>query len=54
VSLQGKDLQELGIQPGPVYREILHSLLLARLEGKVKTKGDEIRYVRANYLAEDV
>ncbi|UCC66938.1 MAG: CBS domain-containing protein [Deltaproteobacteria bacterium] len=54
VSLRGKDLQELGIQPGPVYREILNSLLLARLEGKVKTKGDEIRYVRANYLAEDV
>lgn len=54
VSLRGKDLQELGIQPGPVYREILNSLLLARLEGKVKTKGDEIRYVLTNYSAEDV
>ncbi len=54
VGLRGKDLQELGIQPGPIYREILDSLLLARLEGKVKTKEDEIGYVRANYLAEQV
>jgi tRNA nucleotidyltransferase (CCA-adding enzyme) len=51
VSLRGKDLQALGIQPGPIYREILDALLLAYLEGRVKTKDDEIRYVRTNYLA---
>jgi tRNA nucleotidyltransferase (CCA-adding enzyme) len=50
VSLRGKDLQQLGIKPGPLYREILDSLLLARLEGKVQTKGDEMRYVKARYL----
>jgi len=50
VSLRGKDLQELGIQPGPLYREILDSLLLARLEGTVKTKEEEMRYVKAHYL----
>lgn len=50
VSLRGKDLQELGIQPGPRYREILDSLLLARLEGTVKTKEEEMRYVKAHYL----
>jgi len=52
VSLRGKDLQELGIQPGPIYREILDALLLAYLEGRVKTKEDEIRYVRTNYLTQ--
>jgi tRNA nucleotidyltransferase (CCA-adding enzyme) len=51
VSLRGKDLQELGIRPGPLYREILDSLLLARLEGTIKTKEDEMRYVKAHYLA---
>jgi len=50
VSLRGKDLQELGIRPGPLYREILDSLLLARLEGAIKTKEDEMRYVRSHYV----
>ncbi|OGP54067.1 MAG: polya polymerase [Deltaproteobacteria bacterium RBG_13_52_11] len=50
VSLRGKDLQHLGIKPGPLYREILNSLLLARLEGKVKTKEEEMRYVRFHYV----
>jgi tRNA nucleotidyltransferase (CCA-adding enzyme) len=54
VSLRGKDLQKLGIQPGPLYREILHALLLARLEGKVKTKADEMRYVKAHYMRESL
>jgi tRNA nucleotidyltransferase (CCA-adding enzyme) len=50
VSLRGKDLQELGIKPGPLYREILDALLVARLEGKIKTKEDELKYVEAHYL----
>jgi tRNA nucleotidyltransferase (CCA-adding enzyme) len=54
VSLRGKDLQALGIQPGPLYRVILDSLLLARLEGTVKTKADEMRYVKAHYQARHV
>jgi tRNA nucleotidyltransferase (CCA-adding enzyme) len=54
VTLRGKDLQALGIQPGPLYREIIDSLLLARLKGTVKTKADEIRYVRTHYLASGV
>ncbi len=51
VTLRGKDLQGLGIQPGPLYREILDSLLSARLEGAVKTKEEELQYVRSHYLA---
>ncbi|MCJ7546966.1 MAG: hypothetical protein MUP30_09125, partial [Deltaproteobacteria bacterium] len=51
VSLRGRDLRDLGIKPGPLYREILDTLLVARLEGTIKTKEDEMRYVRAHYLA---
>jgi tRNA nucleotidyltransferase (CCA-adding enzyme) len=54
VSLRGRDLKELGIKPGPLYREILDTLLVARLEGKIKTKADEMRYVKAHYLARRV
>jgi len=54
VSLRGRDLQELGIKPGPLYREILDALLSGRLEGKIKTKEDEMRYVKAHYLARRV
>ena len=54
VSVRGKDLQTLGIQPGPLYREIIDSLLLARLEGTIKTKEDEMRYIRSHYLDQRV
>jgi tRNA nucleotidyltransferase (CCA-adding enzyme) len=50
VMLRGKDLQALGLRPGPRYREILDDLLLARLEGTVKTREDEEKYVRIHYL----
>jgi tRNA nucleotidyltransferase (CCA-adding enzyme) len=54
VSLRGRDLRDLGIKPGPLYREILDALLVGRLEGKIKTKADEMRYVKAHYLARRV
>ncbi|HAA04491.1 MAG TPA: hypothetical protein DCE18_14195, partial [Syntrophobacteraceae bacterium] len=43
--LKGRDLQVLGIEPGPVYRQILDELLDARLNGKVHSRQDEIDYV---------
>jgi tRNA nucleotidyltransferase (CCA-adding enzyme) len=49
VSLRGEDLRHLGIKPGPLYHEILNALLLARLEGTVKTKEDELGYVKRHY-----
>ena len=52
ITLRGKDLQGLGIPAGPIYREIMDTLLLARLDGKVKTRDDEIRYVRTHFLVE--
>jgi len=54
VSLRGRDLRDLGITPGPLYREIFDALLVARLEGTIKTKADEMRYVKAHYLARRV
>ncbi len=48
-SLKGHDLMEMGFEPGPVYRKILGSLLDARLNGQVKTRQDEVEYVRGHW-----
>lgn len=47
--LRGRDLKNMGMQPGPLYKEILDTLLKARLEGEVNTREDEIRYVRNRF-----
>jgi tRNA nucleotidyltransferase (CCA-adding enzyme) len=41
LSLTGKDLQKMGITPGPRMKEILQKLLEARLDGKIATKKGE-------------
>ncbi|MCL6583903.1 MAG: CBS domain-containing protein [bacterium] len=46
VSLTGRDLQSLGYQPGPTFKKILDNLLQAKLDGEVKTRQDEIAYVK--------
>jgi tRNA nucleotidyltransferase (CCA-adding enzyme) len=47
--LDGRYLKERGVKPGPVYREILESLLDARLNGEVSTLLDEVEFVRKNW-----
>jgi tRNA nucleotidyltransferase (CCA-adding enzyme) len=49
VLLTGEDLQRLSFKPGPIYKKIFESLLHARLEGKVKTWEDEVKYVVDNF-----
>jgi tRNA nucleotidyltransferase (CCA-adding enzyme) len=44
--LAGQDLLALGIEPGPIYSELLNKLLAARLDGKVKTREDEEKLVK--------
>ena len=46
VSLKGRDLQKMGIEPGPIYREILQATLDAKLNGKLKTRRDELAFAR--------
>ncbi len=48
-SLTGKDLKAIGYEPGPIYTRILKEILDARLEGKIKTRDDEIQYVKSHY-----
>ena len=46
VSLKGKDLQQMGVEPGPIYREILQATLDAKINGKLKTRKDELDFAR--------
>jgi tRNA nucleotidyltransferase (CCA-adding enzyme) len=47
--LKGNDLKEMGFEPGPIYREIMGSLLDARLNGQIKTRQDEVEFVRNHW-----
>lgn len=49
--ISGKELKELQVKPGPIYSQILNKLLCAQLDGEVKNKRDEIRFVK-NILEE--
>jgi tRNA nucleotidyltransferase (CCA-adding enzyme) len=46
VSLKGKDLQQMGVEPGPIYREILQAALDAKINGELKTRKDELEFAR--------
>jgi tRNA nucleotidyltransferase (CCA-adding enzyme) len=46
IMLKGRDLKKMGLPPGPNYREILDAVLNAKLDGKLKTKKDEIDFAR--------
>ncbi len=48
--LVGNDIKQLGISPGPIYKEIFQHLLTARLDGELLTRQDEVDFVCKHYL----
>jgi tRNA nucleotidyltransferase (CCA-adding enzyme) len=47
--LTGKDLKAMGYSPGPAFKKILTAILEARLEGKIKTRVGEIKFVKKEF-----
>lgn len=45
----GRDLIDLGLQPGPRFKEILHAVEDAQLEGRIATRDDALSWVRQQY-----
>jgi len=45
-SVTGKDLLNLGLEPGPVYKKILQGVLDAKLDEQLKTRNDELAFVK--------
>ena len=48
--LRGRDLKDMGITPGPVYRRILNQLLDAQLNGDLTSREEELEFVRQQFL----
>ena len=47
VTISGKDLLKMGLKPGPVFSETLQAVLEAKLNSRVKTREDELNFVKA-------
>ena len=45
--LNGSDLLALGVPTGPQVGDLLHDLLMARLDRQVETRQDELDFIRA-------
>jgi tRNA nucleotidyltransferase (CCA-adding enzyme) len=45
-SLTGRDLQAMGLKPGPQYKTILGKLLDARIDGVITTEAEERTFVQ--------
>ena len=46
LEINGNDLRALGISPGPNFKRILNQVLEARIEGKVRTKKEQLELAR--------
>ena len=47
--LTGSDLKEMGYKPGPIFKEILHHLFLARLDGLISSREEEMDMVFSSF-----
>ena len=52
--LTGRDLKKLRVPEGPLYTRILDEIKAARLNGKAKTREDELRIVERVWRKEEV
>ena len=50
IELSGNDLIALGLTPGKVFKKILNATLDAKIDGILKNREDEMRFVKDNYL----
>ena len=47
-TISGKDLLDMGLASGPVFSKMLQAVLEAKLNGLVKTREDELAFIRKN------
>ena len=48
--ISGRDLIEMGFQPGPVFTEILTRVEDEQLEGRIRSREEALAWVKQNYL----
>ena len=47
--LNGHDIKSMGICEGPLCGKILNEIKLLKIEGRLKSKKDELKYIKKNY-----
>lgn len=47
--ITGDDLREMGFRPGPLFKQILHDVEEAQLDGRLREHDEAIEYVRGTY-----
>ena len=47
--LNGKDLIEIGMQPGPEFTQILTKIQTEQLEGSINTRAEALKYLRNHF-----
>ncbi len=50
-AVSGEDLIALGLEPGPVFKEILEAVRDRRIDGDLKTKDQELAFIRETYTS---
>jgi poly(A) polymerase len=48
--ITGDDLSQMGLQPGPQFKEILESVEEAQLDGRLKERAEALAFVRNKYV----
>ncbi len=46
ISVRGKDLKQMGLTPSPLFGRIMRALLREKLDGRVKTREDELEFAK--------
>lgn len=46
LSITGRDIVQLGVKPGPLYSKVMGQALLAKLDGLVQTREEELEFVK--------
>ncbi len=46
IGVNGYDLKKIGVKPGPLYAKLMRNILNRRINGELKTKRDELKYVK--------
>src|SRR5579862_5131387 len=51
--ITGDDLMEMGFRPGPLFKQILHAVEEAQLDGRLHGHDEAVEFVRAEYSHEN-
>ena len=49
-AVNGLDLKSMGICEGVLCGKILNDVLMLKMDGRLKTRKDEIEYIKSNYI----